>query len=110
MINEWAAGVPDNVVPASRSAPSHTMVPTTSCSKTGVPSLTTGTSRSHSSVPSVLTNNVKAVSHRLVVSAEVKPEPTEVIAVISDTGLLDNDETNSEERLVAINSPPKGRK
>jgi hypothetical protein len=110
MINKWAAGVPDNVVPASHSTPSYTMVPTTSRSKTGVPSLTTGTSQSRSSVPSVLTNNVKVVSHHSVVSAEVEPEPTEAIAVFSDTGLSDNDETNGEEQLVAINSPPKGKK
>ncbi|KAN0130427.1 hypothetical protein V8E53_011828, partial [Lactarius tabidus] len=108
-INKWAAGVPDNVALASHSTPSYTTVPTTR-SKTGVPSLTTGTSQSCSSVPSVLTNNVKVVSCCSVVSAEVEPEPTEAITVFSDTGLSDNNETNGEEQLVTINSPPKGKK
>jgi hypothetical protein len=109
-INKWEAGVPDNVALASHSTPSYTTVPTTSHSKTGVPSLTTGTSQSCSSVPSVLTNNVKVVSCCSVVSAEVEPEPTEAITVFSDTGLSDDNETNGEEQLVTINSPPKGKK
>ncbi|KAF8267176.1 hypothetical protein EI94DRAFT_1802114 [Lactarius quietus] len=116
MINEWAAGVPDNVAPASRSVPSHITAPTSSCSKTlsktGVPSLTTGTSRSRSSVPSINSCNVKTVSCHLEVSAGKKAEPkdSKLIAVVSDASLSDNDETKGEERLVTINSPPKGKK
>ena len=108
-INDWAAGVPDNAAPTSRGAPSRTTT-TTARFKSGVPSLTTGTSRSRSSVPSVRTHDVKNVSRRSVTSGEVKAKPRELIAVMSDAGLSDNDEINGEERLVAINSPPKGKR
>ncbi|KAF8268670.1 hypothetical protein EI94DRAFT_1800187 [Lactarius quietus] len=116
MIDEWAAGVPDNAAPASRGVPSHITVPTSSCSKTlsktGVPSLTTGNSQSRSSVPSINSYNVKTVSCHSEVSGGKKAEPKdlELIAVVSDAGLSDNDETKGEEQLVAINSPPKGKK
>ena len=40
MINNWAAGVPNNVVPTLHGAPSHTTT-TTAHFKTGVPLLTT---------------------------------------------------------------------
>ncbi|KAF8264143.1 hypothetical protein EI94DRAFT_1703489 [Lactarius quietus] len=88
MINEWAAGVPNNAAPASCSVPSHIMAPTSYCSKTlsktGVPSLTTGTSRSCSSVPSINSCNVKTVSHHSEVSAGKKAEPkdSELIATM----------------------------
>ena len=43
--------------------------------------------------------------------AKVNGEPAaEAIAVMSDGGLSDNDETHGEERLAAIRSPPKGKK
>ena len=108
-INDWAAGVPNNAAPTLRGTPSCTTT-TTACFKSGVPSLTTGTSRSRSSMPSVCTHDVKNVSHRSVTLGEVKAKPGELIAVMLDAGLLDNDEINGKEWLVAINSPPKGKR
>jgi hypothetical protein len=112
VINEWAAAVP-SAKPASRTpsnitahTTSHIAAHTAARSKSGVPSLTTSTSRS--SAPSILT---KVISRGTIDSAKVKAEPVaEMITIMSDGGLSDNDETNGEERLAAVNSPPKGRK
>jgi hypothetical protein len=53
---------------------------------------------------------------KIIIGGKKKPSSVQnkindaVITVFSDAGLLDNDETNGEEQLVAINSPPKGKK
>jgi hypothetical protein len=47
----------------------------------------------------------------MVDSVKAKPAPdSEMVTVLSDGGLMDNDETIGEERLVAVNSPPKGKR
>ena len=61
-------------------------------------------------MPSVRTHDVKNVSCHSVTLGEVKAEPRELIAVMLDAGLSDNDEINGQEWLVAINSPPKGKR
>ena len=108
---DWAAEIPGNAKPASR-ASSHIAARShiaASRSKSGVPSLTAGTSRS--SAPSVLTNGVRIiVSRGMTDSAKVKAETAPEITIMSNGGLSDNDETNGEERLAAVNSPPKGKK
>jgi hypothetical protein len=97
----WAEAVPDHAKPASGTT-------YTGLSKSNVPSLVTGTSRSRSSI---LTDNVAIVSRGIVDSVKAKPAPdSEMINVRSDGSLSDNDETMGEERLVAINSPPKGKR
>lgn len=96
-IKAWASAVNPNsrvTTSSSKSASSH------------VPSLT-GASRS--SVPSVLTKDVKIISHPS--SLKVKSEPGVTLSLNDRTGgLSDNDETRGDEREAAINSPPKGKK
>jgi hypothetical protein len=106
-INDWASAIPSNAKPASR-ALSHVTATTSSYPKSIVPSLTSGSSRS--SAPSVLTNNVRVVSHGALDSAKVKAEPVPDITIFSDGGLSDADEIKGEEREAAIKSPPKGKK
>jgi hypothetical protein len=107
VISEWASAIPGNAKPASQ-APSQVTATTSSRPKSIVPSLTNGSSRS--SAPSVLTNNVRIVSHGAPNSAKVKAEPTPDITIFSDGGLSDADEIKGEEREAAIKSPPKGKK
>jgi hypothetical protein len=99
-IKDWALAVPAIAKPTSK-APS-------SLTKSDVPPLTSGTSRS--SAPSVLTDNVKIISHRALNSVKVKAEPLPTLSLHIDGGLSDNDERRGEEREVAVNSPPKGKK
>jgi len=97
-IKAWASAVP-NGNPTSRAPKS-----VSSC----VPSLTSGASRS--SVPSVLTDKVKIISHQPSDLVNVKAEPAPVLSLLDDGGLSDNDEMRGEEQEAAINSPPKGKK
>jgi hypothetical protein len=96
-IKDWALAVPATAKPTLK-APS-------SLAKSDVPPLTSGTSRS--SAPSVLTDNVKIISHH---SVKVKAELSPTLSLHIDGGLSDNDERRGEEREAAINSPPKGKK
>src|ERR1700722_10262491 len=105
---EWAAKIPGDVKPASHASSHIAACSHAGRSKSGVPSLTAGTSRS--SAPSVLTDGVKIFSSGMADSAKVKAEPAPEITIMSDGGLSDNDETNGEERRAAVNSPPKGKK
>jgi hypothetical protein len=114
VINDWASAIPSNAKPVSRAASQVSRAPSQMARKPSssrsilpLPSLTSGTSGS--TAPSVLTNNVRIVSHVAPAPAKVKPEPID-IGVNSDAGLSDNDETNGNEREAAVNSPPKGRK
>jgi hypothetical protein len=99
-IKDWALAVPATARPTSKA-------PSSLSTKSNVPLLTSGTSRS--SAPSVLTDNVKIISHR-VNSVKVKAEPLPTLSLQVDGGLSDNDERRGEEREAAINSPPKGKK
>ena len=100
--------IPDNAKPASR-APSHTTQNKSIAGRPAVPSLTVGTSRS--SAPSVLASNIRIVGVRpRPDSVKVKTEPAPGIALYSDGGLSDYDETIGKEREAAVNSPPKGKK
>lgn len=101
-VNEWASAIPTNSSkPGSQTSKSIT----SSRSKSGVPSLTSGAS-SWLSAPSVLSDKVKIISHRSSNSVNVKAG----LAPCDDGGLSDNDEMRGMEREVAINSPPKGKK
>jgi hypothetical protein len=108
IISEWASAIPSNAKAGSR-APSRTTTarkPASSHSDSilPLPSLTSGTSGS--TAPSVLTKNIRIVSHMApTAQAKVKPEP-EDITIHSDAGLSHNDETKGNEREAA---PPKGR-
>ena len=99
-IKEWSSVI-SNGKPTSRATYSVTSSSTT-------PSLTGGASRS--SAPSVLTDNVKVISHRTSETAKVKPDLVSPIILHDNGGLSDNDEMKGEEREVAIASPPKGKK
>jgi hypothetical protein len=92
-IDEWASAIPTNV-PKSKlnSSIFHTK---------SVPSLTNG-----SSAPSVLSDEVKIISRQ---PNKVKAEPVYHRDEYNG-GLSDNDEIKGEEREVAINSPPKGKR
>ena len=79
---DWAAEIPGNVKPASR-ASSHITARShiaASRSKSGVSSLTAGTSRS--SAPSVLTDGISIVSRGMTDSAKVKAETAPEITIM----------------------------
>jgi hypothetical protein len=100
-IKDWALAVPTTAKPTLK-APSRA-----SLAKSGVPPLTTGTSRS--SALSVLTDNVKIINRRALDSVKVKVELPSLLLHI-DGGLSDNNKRRGEEWEAAINSPPKGKK
>ena len=79
-IKEWSLAVP-NGKPTSRGANTIRSV---------TPSLTG--SASHSSAPSVLTGNVKIISHQTSELHKVKVEPVPLIHLHDNSGLSNNDE------------------
>jgi len=97
-IKVWVSDVPNGnpTLQAPKSVCSH------------VPSLTSGASCS--SAPSVLTNNIKIISHQVSDSVKVKEEPVPALSLFDDGGLSDNDEMRGEEQEAVINCPPKGKK
>jgi hypothetical protein len=101
-INEWASEISANSTKSTSKS-------TSSRAKSEIPSLTSGAS-SRPSAPSVLSNNVRIISHQSSDLVKVKPAPAAALAICYDGGLSDNDEMRGEEREVAINSPPKGKK
>ena len=110
-INDWASAIPSNAKPASHATSQVSRAPSQMAhnrrSILPPPSLTSGTSGS--TAPSVLTNNVRIVSHMAPASAKVIPEPIDT-GVDSNVGLSDNNEINGNEQEAAVNSPPKGKK
>jgi hypothetical protein len=112
-INEWASAIStgtqsqDNLK-STLQGPKSTNSRTNS---TGIiPSLTGGGSRS--SAPSILTDNIKVISHQSSGQVKVKVEAQAdgVISLSDEGGLSDNDELGGKEREAAINSPLKGKK
>lgn len=103
-VNEWALQI-DNAKPAFRAPTSRSV---SSRAKSSISSLTGGTARLSTSASSVLSKNVKITSHQSLDSAKADPPPD--LASHVNGGLSDNDETKGEERMAAINSPPKGKK
>jgi hypothetical protein len=97
-IKDWALAVP-TTKPTSK-APY-------SLAKSNVPSFTSGTS--HSSAPSVLTDNVKIIS-QLLDLVKVKAELSPTLSLHIDGGLSDNNKRRGEEQEATINSPPKRKK
>ena len=90
-INEWAATIPNNAKSGSQ-APSHTTAIHKYISHPGsaIPLLTSGTS--HLTTPSVLTNNIKVISHPPLMLVKMKAEPaTDATEFDSNGGLSDND-------------------
>ena len=113
-INKWASAISGSrTTQAGSTRPQAPTKSTSVRSKTDVPSLTSGTSH-RSYAPSVLSNDVKIISRRpSVVASKVKAEVAEHVLALSinnNGGLSDYDEINGEERKLAINSPPKGKK
>ena len=102
VIDKWASAIPSTK--PSLQAPKST----SSRVKTKVPSLTSGSSGC-SYAPSVLSDNVKIVSHHSD-AVKVKFEHVPALSLYNNGGLSDNDELKREEREVAIKSPPKGKK
>ena len=89
-INEWAATIPNNAKSGSQ-APSHTTAIHKYNSHPGsaIPLLTSGTS--HLTTPSVLTSNIKVISHPPLMLVKVKAEPaTDATEFDSNCGLSDN--------------------
>jgi hypothetical protein len=104
-IKEWNSTVGGGE-PTSRAADSVTV---TSHTRSTTPSLSCGRSRSYA--PSVLTDDVKIISHQTPAeSGKEKPEPAPLISLRDNGGLSDNDETRGEERDAALASPVKGAK
>jgi hypothetical protein len=99
-INKWASAIPAK-------STSQVSKSTSSRAKSDIPSLTGGAS-SRSSAPSVLSDNIRIISHQSSDLVKVKAEPA--LSLYHDGGLSDHDEIRGEEREVAINSPPKGKR
>jgi hypothetical protein len=101
-IKKWSSAVPAHV-----KSESTLQGPKSTSSRT----LVGGASRS--SANSVLTDNIKVISHQSSDQVKIKVESraADVISLSdSDGGLSDNDELHGKERESAINSPPKGKK
>jgi hypothetical protein len=98
-IKDWALSVP---------ATKPTLRAPSSLAKSDIPPLTSGTSRS--SAPSVLTDNVKIISHQALDLVKVKAEPLPTLSLHIDGGLSNNDKRRGKEQEAMINSPPKGKK
>jgi hypothetical protein len=100
VIKKWSS-----TVPAHMKSESTSQGPKSTSSRT----LIGGASRS--SANSVLTDNIKVISHQYSDQVKIKVESraADVIS-LSDGGLSDNDELHGKERESAINSPPKGKK
>jgi hypothetical protein len=109
-INKWASAVDNWGIPGTKFA-SRGPKSTSSRSKTAtdIPSLTSGPS-GRSYAPSVLSDEVKIVSHHSSDTVKVKPEHAPALSLYHNGGLSDNDEIKGEEREVAIKSPPKGKR
>ena len=80
-IKQWALDIPAITKPTSKAPPS--------LAKSDIPPLTSGTSCS--SAPSVLTDNVKIISHQALDPVKVKAEPAPTLLLYIDGGLSDND-------------------
>jgi hypothetical protein len=107
-ISEWALEIPAKSTTSHASGSKST---TSGRSKTVIPSLTHGTSASgRSYAPSVLSDDVKIISHPSSILVKVKNEPAPALSLLNNGGLSDNDEIKGEEREFAVNSPPKGKK
>jgi hypothetical protein len=109
VINEWASAIStqsrDNLKSTLQGPKS-----TSSRTNSIIPSLTGGGSRS--SAPSILTDNIKVISHQPSGQGKVKVESQAdgVVSLSDEGGLSDNDELGGKEREAAINSPLKGKK
>ena len=103
-INKWASAIPSRSRSMLQGPKS-----TSSCTRS-IPSLTG--SASHSSAPSILTDNIKVISHHS--SDQVAKVESQAnlpsFQVSDDGGLSDSNELNGKEREMAIKSPPKGKK
>jgi hypothetical protein len=108
-IKQWASAIPPHIKSATGSGLElEGPKSTSSRTKSIVPSLTGGASRS--SVNSILTDNIKVITHQSSDQVKVKIESRADVISLSDGGLSDNDELGGKERESAINSPPKGKK
>jgi hypothetical protein len=108
VINEWASSIPNR-------SKSTLQGPKSTSSRTkSIPSLIGGSSRS--SANSVLTDNIKVISHqssdqaRVKVKVKTESQAEAVLSLSDQGGLSDCDELGGKERETAINSPPKGKK
>jgi hypothetical protein len=114
-INKWASAISRTAGTQAESsmprAPKSRLSSTSGRAKTDIPSLALASSTSHRSyAPSVLSNDVKIISRQSSNVAKVKAEHAPALSVYNNGGLSDNDEIKGEEREVAINSPPKGKR
>ena len=106
-IDKWASAIPSTKSTSQGPKSTSSRVNTV---KTEVPSLTSGSS-GRSYAPSVLSDNVKIVSHHSSDAVtKVKSENVPALSLYNNGGLSDNDEVKGEEREVAIKSPLKGKK
>ena len=103
-IGNWASAIPRNGTTSQ--GPKSTSIHT----RSDIPSLTCDTTTGRSYAPSILSDNVKIISHQFSDVAKVKAEPAPALSSYNDGGLSDNDEIRGEELDFAINSPPKGKR
>jgi hypothetical protein len=104
VVHEWASAITAHSKSTALKGPKST----SSRTKSIIPSLTGGASRSVA--PSVLTDNIKVISRQSSDQVKVKVESQADVISLSEGGLSDNDELGGKEREIAINSPPKGKK
>lgn len=107
-VSKWAS----TISTLAHTAGGHTKstMSNSSRAKSGVPSLTSGTSTGRSYAPSVLSDNVKIITQQLPDVVKVEDEPAPALSLYNNGGLSDNDEMRGEEREVAVRSPPKGKR
>jgi len=107
-IDEWNSAIPANL--KATNTGSTAPKSTSSRARSDIPSLTSGATSSRSYAPSVLSDNVKIISRQSSDLVKVKAEPALAESIYYNGSLSDNDEMRGEERDVAVNSPPKGKK
>lgn len=100
-IQQWSSDIPTGNKPVSR-----TINSVISRARSTTPSLAGNTSRSSASI---LTDNIKIISHKTSKMAKVKPNPMSSVEIYDNGGLSDNDEMRGEERQAAFASPLKGK-
>ena len=111
-IDDWVSEIPLTQAPTAPTRPNSTATVVQDPKSTSASGRTKSAipTDSRSSAPSVLTNNIKVISHQSSNQVKVKAETQADVLSLSDGGLSDNNELGGKEREAAINSPLKGKR
>ena len=102
-INKWASVV--HSIKSSSQAPKSS----SSHTRDDIPSLTSGTTSGWTYAPSILSENIRILSHQSSDAVKVKAKLALEILVYNNGDLSDNDELTGEEQEVAIKALPRER-